>query len=255
MGTLGRWTAGVILSCAAVAEATPLQDARQRAFAHCRKGQQHLATERYADAETEFRAALALLPSFTFAHYGLGQGSMAQRRYEDAVRHFEAAREAYRDEAAARARGRMNAGQQQESDIMELRQMMNTLGSLPPGTLTTQQQAATRRLAERLQTLERNRMRNNLDTDPVPPEISVALGSAYFRSSRLADAEREYLAALEVDPALGEVHNNLAVVYMLVGRLDDAERRVSMAEKAKFRVSKDFKKDLAAAIARVPPRP
>ena len=255
MRTLGRWTAGVLLVCGAVAtaaQAAPVQDARRRAFAHSRKGQQHLAAERYDEAETEFRAALALVPSFTFAHYGLGQGSMARRRYADAVSHFEAARTAYRDEAAIRERGRMNQENRQDTEIMELRNMTQALNSAPAGSTSVQQQAATRRLAERLQQLERMRMRDNLAVDPVPPEISVALGSAYFRSNRLADAEREYLAALEVDPGIGEVHNNLAVVYMLVGRLDEAERYVALAEKANYKVSRDFKKELAAAIAKVP---
>lgn len=257
MKTAARWAAGAFLvsvcGWTAAADATPMQDARHRAFAHCRQGQQLLASERYDDAEVEFRAALAIAPSFTFAHYGLGQGSMARRRYEDAVVHYEAALSAYRDEAAARARGQMSAEQRHDSEIMELQGMLNALRAQPAGGRTALQQSATRRLAERLQTLERMRMRNKLETDPVPPEISVALGSAYFRSSRLADAEREYLAALEVDPSIGEAHNNLAVVYMLVGRLDQAERYVALAEKADYRVSGAFKKELTTAIARVPP--
>jgi len=255
MTTAPRFAAGALFLCgwAATADATPLEDGRRRAFAHCRKGQQLLASERYDEAEGEFRAALAIAPSFTFAHYGLGQGSMARRRYEEAVMHLEAARTAYKDEAAARERGRMSAEQRQGSEIMELQSMMNALRLQPPSGQTAQRQVATRRLAERLQTLERMRMRNNLETDPVPPEISVALGSAYFRSNRLADAEREYLAALEVDPSIGEAHNNLAVVYMLVGRPDEAARRVALAEKADYPVSGAFKKELAAAIASVPP--
>ena len=36
-----------------------------------------------------------------------------------------------------------------------------------------------------------------------PPVLSLALGSAYFRSGQLADAEREYRAALDVKPKLG----------------------------------------------------
>ena len=65
-----------------------------------------------------------------------------------------------------------------------------------------------------------------------PTYISVALGSAYFRTNAFADAEREWRAALQVDPKLGEAHNNLAVVLMLTGRFDEAEREVDLAEKS-----------------------
>ncbi|HXB56039.1 MAG TPA: hypothetical protein VN461_14740 [Vicinamibacteria bacterium] len=40
----------------------------------------------------------------------------------------------------------------------------------------------------------------------------LALGSAYYRSGALGDAEREYLAGIKVKPGFGEAHNNLAVV-------------------------------------------
>ena len=69
-------------------------------------------------------------------------------------------------------------------------------------------------------------------TPQTPAYISVALGSAYFRTNAFADAEREWRAALQVDPKLGEAHNNLAVVLMLTGRLDEAERELELAEKS-----------------------
>src|SRR5262249_9108020 len=77
-----------------------------------------------------------------------------------------------------------------------------------------------------------------------PAFVSVALGSAYFRAERFADAEREYKAAISADPTAGEAHNNLAVVYMLTGRLDDSAKELALAEKAGFKVNPQFKKDL-----------
>ena len=48
----------------------------------------------------------------------------------------------------------------------------------------------------------------------VPPWVSLALGSAYFRAERFEDAEREYKATIAADSKAGEAHNNLAVVYL-----------------------------------------
>jgi len=66
----------------------------------------------------------------------------------------------------------------------------------------------------------------------------------------MADAEREYRAAIAVDPKLGEAHNNLAVVCMLTGRFADAEQEIKAAEKSGFRVNPQLKEDLQKAAAR-----
>ena len=83
--------------------------------------------------------------------------------------------------------------------------------------------------------------------EPVPAWLSLALGSAYFRSNALADAEREYRAAIEVDSKLGEAHNNLAVVYMTTGRYPQADAEVKAAEKNGFRVNPQLKEDIKKA--------
>jgi Flp pilus assembly protein TadD len=83
-----------------------------------------------------------------------------------------------------------------------------------------------------------------------PAWISLALGSAYFRSGSMSDAEREYLAALQADPKLGEAHNNLAVVYMLSGRYPQADAEIKAAEKSGFRVNPQLKEDLKKASVR-----
>jgi Tfp pilus assembly protein PilF len=78
----------------------------------------------------------------------------------------------------------------------------------------------------------------------VPAWISLALGSAYFRAGKLADAEQEYKAAIAADPGTGEAHSNLAVVYLETGRYDEAEKAVKAAEKAGFRVNPQLKQDI-----------
>jgi len=93
------------------------------------------------------------------------------------------------------------------------------------------------RIDTQINQLRNQRRRNPDKPTEVPGWISLALGSAYFRTDAMADAEREYRAASKVEPKLGEAHNNLAVVLVLTGRLDDAEREMKAAEKAGFRVS------------------
>jgi len=78
----------------------------------------------------------------------------------------------------------------------------------------------------------------------VPSYLSTALGSAYFRSGRLQDAEREYKAAIAADAKAGEAYSNLAVVYLETGRLDEAEKSVKSAEKVGFRVHPQLKEDI-----------
>ena len=77
-----------------------------------------------------------------------------------------------------------------------------------------------------------------------PAEVSLALGSAYFRNGNMEMAETEWKAAIAVKPKLGEAHNNLAVIYMQTGRLKDAEQSIKNAEKAGFRVNPRLKEDL-----------
>jgi Flp pilus assembly protein TadD len=78
----------------------------------------------------------------------------------------------------------------------------------------------------------------------VPSYVLSSLGSAYFRMGKLADAEREYKAAVAVDARAGEAHSNLAVVYLETGRFDEAERSLKAAENAGFKVHPQLKEDI-----------
>lgn len=97
----------------------------------------------------------------------------------------------------------------------------------------------------RLDDLERYR-KTNAGRFETPAELSLALGSAYFRSGSAEDAEREWKAAVAVNKRMGEAHNNLAALYMALGRLEEAESELKLAERAGYRVHPQFKKDLQA---------
>lgn len=60
----------------------------------------------------------------------------------------------------------------------------------------------------------------------------------------LAEAEREFRAALAADPGTGDAHHNLAVVCLVDGRLDEAERELRLAEKAGVPIHPRLKDEL-----------
>jgi Flp pilus assembly protein TadD len=86
--------------------------------------------------------------------------------------------------------------------------------------------------------------------EPTPAWVSLALGSAYFRTNSLPDAEREYKNAITVNPNLGEAHNNLGVVYLMTNRASEASAELTAAEKAGFKVNPQLKEDVRAAMAK-----
>ena len=102
----------------------------------------------------------------------------------------------------------------------------------------------TMRLMERKRLLEQQQEKDSINVVEIPAELSLALGSAYFRLKRLEDAEREYRAAISAGDLTGAAHNNVAVIYMMTGRYDEAKDSVRMAEAAGFRVNPLFKDDL-----------
>jgi len=218
---------------------------RKEALAHYRAGEEARRGEDFEAAEREYRAAIRLDPLLTLAHYGLGQTYMSARRYPEAVAAFVGARESYAQVAALAVTDRVAADQRREDEIRELK---DSLRAIQSGQVKTIDSFAARRLEDRIDALQRERHRNDGAVE-VPAELSLALGSAYFRSGRLPDAEREYSAAVKTNPRLGEASNNLAVVYMLTGRFDEAEKAVQQAEKAGYKVNPQLRKDIAARKA------
>lgn len=215
---------------------------RQTALTHLRDGQEAMATERFDDAEREFRAAIRLNARLELAHYGLGQVFMATKRYEHAVDAFVSCRNLFQVNVAEDQNDRLTYERRLDDQIQSKR---DELRALQTGRVRmSNPTSSVDRVRNELGQLERLRQRSREPVGGIPPFILTALGSAYFRSSAFADAEREWRAALAVDSSIGEVHNNLAVVLMLTGRYDDAEREISLAEKAGFRVSEGLKQDL-----------
>lgn len=214
-----------------------------RAQLHYRLGWDALRSEDWNAAVKEFQAAVDLHPKFALAYYGLGKAHMGLRRYPNAVAAFEACRDIYTAQGGARFSGQADATRARQDRMMELEELQRQFSK---GPQTPQAQDTQRLIQNAMRVTQDATDRGislNIDAS-APAFVSVALGSAYFRAERIADAERAYREAIADDPRAGEAHNNLAVVYMLTGRLDDSTREVALAEKAGFRVNPQFKKDL-----------
>jgi Flp pilus assembly protein TadD len=217
------------------------------AIRHLRLGQENLRAEQWDKAEIEFKAAVKLEPTLEMAHYGLGQVYMNTRRFPAAVAAYLACRDAFTTNISRLAANDMQAQRALDDEIRNLEDERALLAS---GRVRSSVSGGPAALDQRINDLRQRRFRDPKTATVTPTWISLALGSAYFRSGSLPDAEREYRATLAVDPKLGEAHNNLAVVCLLTGRLDEADVEIRMAEKAGFRVNPQLKEDVKKARAR-----
>jgi protein O-GlcNAc transferase len=220
------------------------------ALQHHQSGRQLMREEHWDQAIEEFRQAIKLDPKLLMAHYDLGQALMATREYGAAIRAYLGCRDAFRDFAASMAANTLEAEAAREDRIRELRDDIRELQSLRVAPNTPQGiqiQLQMTQIENVIQSLERMRGQDPT-TAAVPAEISLALGSAYFRNGELEEAEREYLAALAERPQLGQAHNNLAVVYLLLERPAEAKEQIKLAEKARFKVPSGLKDDVEKAL-------
>jgi len=212
--------------------APPSEPGRAEAFERFMAGRDALAAQRWTDAETEFRAALTLAPGLALAHYGLGEALMGQARYPAAVKAFEACRDLFRD---------LGARGGEHALSMEMRDLRDTLAALAGKHALSSDLFLEMQLEKRLAELQKWGRRG----EPwIPPGVSLALGTAYFKAGDLVGAEREFLDVLRDDPGSGDAQNDLAVIYMITGRLAEAEEAVKLAERAGVEVAPRLKEEI-----------
>jgi tetratricopeptide (TPR) repeat protein len=204
---------------------------RVEAVRHNQAGPAHLRREAWREAESEFIKAIDLDPLLAPAHYGLGQAYMAMREYRKAIHAYQGCRDAY-ERLRALTKGEQIAARARESE-----QRLASRDTARASGVGAELEAL------RLNALRWRQERQGIEVE-LPAAVSLGLGSAYFRSGAIAEAEREFLAAIAAEPGLGEAHNNLAVVYFMTGRTREARGAVDRAEAAGFRVDPRFKADL-----------
>jgi protein O-GlcNAc transferase len=229
------------------AQAQQPAEARQRdAAQHFKTGMKALATEHYDEAETAFKEAVRLDPLFDGAFYGLGQVYMATKRFEPAIRAYLDSRDAFVKATTTDALNDAASQRRLRDEIDARKDYVRTLQRQVSTSRSPTVGAAIDRNQDQIRQLEGRLSRNRSGPLPIPAGLSMALGSAYFRNNQLADAEREYKAAIAVNPDFGEAHNNLAVVYLMTGRFDDADKSVQAAERSGFKVNPQLKQDIRA---------
>lgn len=231
------------LATPALAQQLADEQTRRDALAYYRAGNEFLSAEQFEKAAEQFQKAIDTDPLLALAHYGLGQSYMGLRRYPSAIQAYVGSRGAYQRLAGLAQSDQVNVDRQRDEEIRELREVVRALQS---GRLKTASSDPSQRilgLEARIRDLERMKQRK-LDPMQPPAEVSLALGSAYFRNGDREDAEREWLVAVETNPALGEAHNNLAVIYLMTGRKKQAEAAIKAAEKARFPVNPKLKEDI-----------
>jgi tetratricopeptide (TPR) repeat protein len=249
VGKGGLLLAIIAISSAGHLHAAQLPERDQHAATqHFKRGMEDLLGERYETAEREFREAVKIDPLYDAAFYGLGQVYMATKQFDLAVKAYLAAREAFRSATAAESLASVSTDRRLKDQIDALKDYERTLTRQMAAARNPAAQAAMDRIRDQIQQMESRLHRTSGPPPPVPAGYSMALGSAYFRLNQLADAEREYKAAIDVNPAFGEAHSNLAVVYFVTGRISEADAALKAAEKAGFKVNPRLKDDVEAAM-------
>jgi tetratricopeptide (TPR) repeat protein len=214
-----------------------------------KEGQRLMAEDDFEAAAKAFEEAAGLDPLLMMAHYGLGTARVGRKEYAAAVTAFEAARKAFHERAELNAERRFQSEGAREERIRRLKDLIRSTTDFGTGSAAARQRTLEKQEWEaEVATLEAQQEAGHRPPQ-VPPGLTLALGSAYFRTGRVADAEREYRAAIEAQPKLGEARVNLAVVLLMTGRAADAKEQVALAKKAKAKVPPGLEKDIDAAIA------
>ena len=237
----------IVLMAGAVAAQRPGpqgQADRDRARTYNRMGWEALRAEKYEEAIKEFRAAIDLRPDYEYAYYGLGRAHLASRQYVQAIAALEKCRDLYRAQGSKQFSSIQDAQRFRQDRILEIDEQIRMLNSARPT-------AATQDLVRQYETVRRDlqeavRRDTGLTIDAsVPSWVSLSLGSAYFRSNRLLDAEREYKEAIASNARLGEAHSNLAVVYLETERYKEAADALAAAKKTGFKINPELEKAIA----------
>jgi len=235
--------AGSVVSIMLVtAAAAQVVNARERARSSYDAGLAHMQNEAFDAAAESFRGAIIIDPTYEMAHYMLGRVYLMQRQYAAATNSLIKARDIFATQANQNFDNKAELQRRRRESVNDLTAIITQLQQRPQ---TPQVQEQIRQYTERRRQVEDADRQSGLTPQlAVPGFVWLSLGSAYFRSGRLGEAEQAYLSAIDADAKLGEAHNNLAVVYMETGRLDQAEKSVKAAERAGMQVAPALKDEI-----------
>jgi tetratricopeptide (TPR) repeat protein len=237
-------TLAVTVVTAAIAQT---QADRQRARVQNKLGWEDMRAEAWEKAVKSFQGAIAIDPTFETPYYGLGRAYMALKKFDFAIVAYEKCRDLYRAQAGRQFTNAQEAQRFRQDRITEIDEQIRMTQS---GPMTPARQDLLRQLQNVRRDIQENIQRGNNMTieSGVPAWVSLALGSAYFRATRLSDAEHEYKATLAADNKSGEAHNNLAVVYLETQRFTDALAELNAAKKIGFKVNPELEKAIRERV-------
>jgi tetratricopeptide (TPR) repeat protein len=216
---------------------------RERAKPHVARAWTFMREESWADAAKAFQQAIEIDREHEGAYYGLGLSSIRLKKYSDAIAAYLKCRDLYSAQAGKQFSNRQDAQRYRQDRLTEIDEVIRQYQS---GPQTAGSQDRLRQLQQQRRDIQEyiNRGSNMTVENSVPAFVSLALGSAYFRTEQWAEAEREYKAAIASDPKSGEAFNNLAVVYLQTGRIKEAEESVKAAERAGYKVHPQLKQEI-----------
>jgi tetratricopeptide (TPR) repeat protein len=217
---------------------------RERARVQYRVGVENMKAEAWEEAAKSFQQAIDIDREFELAYYMLGRANMPLKRYAQAIAAYSKCRDLYQAQAGRQFSNAQEAQRARSNMLTELDDMIRQVQAAPQTGRTQEQMRQLLERRQRVQDALTGGYSLTLESS-VPPWVSLALGSAFFRAEKFADAEREYKAAIAADSRSGEAHSNLAVVYLETGRYEEADKAVKAAEKAGFRVNPMLKEDIA----------
>jgi len=228
----------LMMVATAVAQTTP---ARERARAQNKLGWEDMRAEQWEKAVKSFQSAIDIDPTFETPYYGLGRAFMGLKKFDFAIVVLEKCRDLYRAQAGRQFTNAQEAQRYRQDRITEIDDQLRQAQSGP-------QTAARAEMVRQMQNVRRDiqeniQRGNNMTIESsVPAWVSLSLGSAYFRSGRIKDAEQEYKNAIVADGKAGEAHSNLAVVYFETGRYAEASAAIKAAKKTGFKINPQLEK-------------
>lgn len=230
----------LVLACTTTAVAQPPAD-RNKARAQNRLGWDYMKSEQFENAVNAFQSAVETDPAFEMPWYGLGRAHLALKQFVSATSALVRCRELYEQQAGRQFTSQQEAQRFRQDRLTEIDEMIRQVQS---GPQTLQRQDQMRQLQEQRRQIQEYITRGNSVTieNSVPAWVSLSLGSAYFRSGKLPDAERAFKAAVDADRRSGEALNNLAVVYLETERFALALQSLDAAKKTGFKVNPELEK-------------
>ena len=236
--TLVSMVVGLLVAISASAQ--PQVD-RNKARELNQRGWEYMRSEKFDNAVTAFQKSVEIDPAFDMPWYGLGRAHLALKQFVSAVSALNHCKDLYVQQAGRQFTNQQEAQRFRQDRLAEIDEMIRELQT---GPQSAQRQEQLRQVQEHRRQLQEIMNRgNNMNIESnVPAWVSLSLGSAYFRSGKLGDAEREFKAAAESDRRSGEALNNLAVLYLETQRFDLAKTTLDAAKRTGFKVNPELER-------------